>query len=95
MSQMSTVPVLKCSQCGENYTLAHLSTTQPDPDAKLLHQLMRDFGNNGICPVCLERKNYADRQRQQGHQVDHILRPTIRDQYAINLLEHLKGVRHG
>jgi hypothetical protein len=93
MSQMSTAPALKCSQCGDFYVLEHLSTTFPDPEAKLLHQLMRDFGNNGMCPNCIERKNYAERMRSSGQKVDLILRPGIRDQYAINLVSFMGGRR--
>lgn len=75
MSQMSNQAVLKCSQCGATVVLTHLETTQPDPDSKLLMELMRSLGKNALCPTCQARLNYNAEKERKGEQTDYVLRP--------------------
>jgi hypothetical protein len=72
MSATNTQQMLKCSQCGDYYVLASLQTTFSDPDGAMLIQFMKDLEKNGMCPACVERKNYAD-----SHKSDFIARPLI------------------
>ena len=64
MSELNTVPVLTCKRCGELYTIAHLSTAQPDVSGDKLRELMRSLGKIGYCPACLQQRQwYIDQNR--------------------------------
>lgn len=61
MSKMSTIPVFTCKAphgCSRMVRGVHLSTTQADPDGKLLDKLMAHMGDKALCDFHRNQFNY-------------------------------------
>jgi len=58
MSQMNTVPVLKCRRCGKPVMVTHLSTVASDVDGEVLGRFMASLNEIAYCPFHLRQRNY-------------------------------------
>jgi len=74
MSEMKNQAVLKCTRCGKPVILSKLATAEPDPELKLLHQLMKDIAKNILCPECQAQFNYNIEQQRKGVKTDYHVR---------------------
>jgi len=50
--------VVKCRRCGKLVTITHLSTRGPDPDGKLLRDLLQFVGKNTLCKACKRSRDH-------------------------------------
>jgi len=62
---------MKCSRCGQGYTLKELQTTRPDPDGTMLQALVEQIAENGKCPTCQEIHNYNAKKALMGEATDY------------------------
>lgn len=58
MSQLSTMPVIRCSHCGRPIIVTHLSTAESDYNGEQLNKLLQNMGRNALCPACQRSYNY-------------------------------------
>lgn len=58
MSQLSTVPVVRCKRCGKPLAITYLSTTTEDHEGKQLNELLQNMGRNALCSACKQSYNY-------------------------------------
>jgi hypothetical protein len=58
MSELNTIPVFRCRYCGYPVELKHLSTAMPDPEGKILYELMRNIDKVVYCNSCKRKRNY-------------------------------------
>lgn len=55
---MSTEPVFKCRRCGRPVVVKRLETSHPDPDGKLLFQLMASLHKIALCNFHQNQRNW-------------------------------------
>lgn len=75
MSQMSTVPVFKCRDCGAPVYVTYLSTQVNDPDGKLLEELMKGMADVARCKDCRARWNWYASQNRSEEYYKHFFDP--------------------
>jgi hypothetical protein len=64
MSVMQTQPVFLCRRCKRPLVVAHLSTASPDPDGRLLHDMMSNLHKIALCDHCQKQRTwYAQNDR--------------------------------
>jgi len=64
MSVMQTQPVFLCRRCKRPLVVTHLSTVSPDPDGRLLHDMMSNLHKIALCNNCQKQRTwYAQNDR--------------------------------
>lgn len=66
MSVMKTETVLRCYRCGAPVILKHLSTTQADPEGRILREFMRNVSKIALCDFHQKQRSwYASQGRSE------------------------------